>query len=147
MYAQNKKTLILLFALILIGAVVLLVSMLAPVREQDTSIVSTEDTQISDEYVPSLQRKTITGTYECLPHVEQGEVQTMECALGIQETQTGLHYGLDLMVLQTMDLSNAPMGSQITVEGPYMPVANLSTDHWQKYNMEGILTVTSVTFN
>lgn len=92
------------------------------------------------KYAP--QRITVEGQYVCLPHKDTTGPQTEECALGIRTTE-GTYYALDTGVLQTGVLMDLATGTRIKVEGPMTPIEMLSSNHWQKYNVKGIITVTS----
>lgn len=81
---------------------------------------------------------TVTGGYVCLPHKDMSGPQTMECALGLHGS-SGLYYALDFKTPPT----TLKTGDRISVTGTFTPVANLSTNQWQKYPIEGILSVTS----
>lgn len=85
---------------------------------------------------------TLTGTHVCLPHRDTDGPHTMECALGMK-TDTGEHYALDLQFLPDPkpDLST---GERFSATGLITPVEMLSSDHWQKYDIEGIFSVESV---
>lgn len=84
---------------------------------------------------------TLVGEFVCLPHRDTSGPQTMECAYGMK-TNDGIHYGMDLSKthISSFDL---PMGRQYSVTGILVPIENLSTDYWQKYNIRGIMQVSS----
>lgn len=93
---------------------------------------------------PIVQRETLlVGTSECLPHRETDGPVTMECALGLL-ADDGLHYALDLRVLQTDLLFDFPTGQTVSLAGILVPIAQISNDVWMKYDIAGILRVTSV---
>lgn len=81
---------------------------------------------------------TVEGTFTCLPHKDTTGPQTLECAMGLAAA-TGEYYALDVSaVTYPADLTRA------RVSGQFVPSAALSTDAWQKYQMEGIIRVESV---
>lgn len=85
---------------------------------------------------------TLSGTYECLPHLDTTGPQTMECAFGIR-TDDGEYYAVNFgQSAGAMEQFQA--GAHVTAEGFVVIKEALSTDHWQKYNMKGIFTVTRV---
>lgn len=88
------------------------------------------------------QRVTVTGMLECLPHKDTTGPQTLECAFGIVD-QAGLHYALNFSLMSAGPV-DYPSGTRVQVEGVLTPAEQLSTDMWQKYNMEGIIGVTSI---
>jgi hypothetical protein len=87
-------------------------------------------------------RGTLTGTHVCLPHADTDGPQTLECALGMK-TDTGEHYALDLQFLPQPhpDLST---GERFSATGLITPIEMLSSDHWRKYDVEGIMSIESV---
>jgi len=87
------------------------------------------------------QRAVLKGEYACLLHRDTSGPQTMECALGIK-TEDGIYYALSFNLLESQN--NANVGDRIQVEGLVIPTEMLSTDHWRKYNMKGIMEVTSM---
>lgn len=86
------------------------------------------------------QRITLSGEYTCLPHADTSGPQTLECALGIK-TSDGNYYALDFS-LMSQEYPNIPGGTTISANGILTPIKNLSTDHWKKYNVKGIFSVT-----
>ena len=87
--------------------------------------------------IPSPYEGTLTGEYVCLPHKDTSGPVTLECAFGLK-TANGEHYALDL---GNGDLTSFVAGQTATLSGTITPLALLSTDHWQKYDIEGILSV------
>lgn len=89
-------------------------------------------------------RTTVIGTYECLPHRDTTGPQTMECAFGLKDTN-GKHYALDTRLMSSTDWMTMPTGAQLKVEGVLVPIEQLSTDMWRKYDIVGIISATSIT--
>jgi hypothetical protein len=88
------------------------------------------------------QPVTLSGTYTCLPHLDTTGPQTMECAFGIQ-TDAGEYYAVNFgPSADSMDQFQS--GSHVRAEGNVVIKEALSSDHWQKYNMKGIFTVTNI---
>lgn len=85
-------------------------------------------------------RGTLTGEYMCLPHKDTSGPQTMECALGMK-TETGEYYAVDWSMMSQTQPDLTP-GEKFTATGLITPVERLSTDHWQKYPIQGIFSVT-----
>lgn len=83
---------------------------------------------------------TLTGEYVCLPHRDTAGPQTLECAYGIK-TEVGEHYALDFGA-DSQDPQDIIMGKKVTITGIITPIERLSTDQWQKYDVEGIFSVT-----
>lgn len=92
-------------------------------------------------YTALPERRNIEGVSACLPKKGDGP-QTMECALGLV-TDDGVYYALDLEPLAD-DAVISPEG-RVRVEGTFVPVEHLSAEYWQRYNIEGIVRVTSMT--
>jgi hypothetical protein len=83
---------------------------------------------------------TITGTYICLPHVQNDGPQTMECALGLKALD-GKYYSLDLNSSSSSPIMSLSTNTKLTVTGTVTPVERLSTDYWKKYPIVGIISV------
>lgn len=98
--------------------------------------------QADEAQVVEPYRATLTGEYLCLPHVDQNGPQTLECALGLK-TESGEYYAVDFMLMSQMP-PKLRMGETFTASGVIAPVETLSTDHWKKYPIEGIFSVTSM---
>lgn len=85
---------------------------------------------------------TLTGTYECLPHLNTDGPQTAECAFGFK-ADDGDHYAVNFgQSAKAMEQFKG--GERITAEGFIALKETLSTDQWNKYNMKGIFTITKV---
>jgi hypothetical protein len=85
---------------------------------------------------------TLTGEQTCLPHKDTSGPQTLECAIGLK-ADDGAYYSMDLSKVNNglgIDTSK-----RIRVTGLLTPVEALSSDHWQKYDMKGIISVDSIT--
>ena len=93
--------------------------------------------------IETTKTMSITGEYTCLPHKNTSGPQTLECALGIKGND-GNYYSLDTNQIGMESVISIPTGSTIQVDGTFTPVEALSSDHWQKYNIRGIITVTSL---
>ena len=82
---------------------------------------------------------TLEGTYVCLPHRDTSGPQTMECAYGLQ-TLVGEYYALDFGDDQEA-AARVITGERVTLSGVITPIERLSSETWQKYDVEGILSV------
>jgi len=90
-------------------------------------------------------RAELTGVQVCLPPKDTDREVTLECVIGFK-TDTGEYYALDfdLSSHTSPDISN---GKRFSASGVVTPIERLSTDQWQKYDVEGIFSVTdSVVF-
>ncbi|HEU0080692.1 MAG TPA: hypothetical protein VFQ72_01535 [Candidatus Paceibacterota bacterium] len=88
-------------------------------------------------------RVSVTGTQTCLEHRIKTGPQTLECAMGFR-ADDGHVYALNMSLLSSTDVSRLiGSGVRVRVEGVLTPAETLNTDMWQKYDMEGILSVTS----
>lgn len=85
-------------------------------------------------------RATLSGEYVCLPLKDATDPQTDECAFGLK-TESGEYYAIDFNL---MSQHHAPLsaGDRILANGVITPIERLSTDHWQRYPIEGIFSVT-----
>ncbi len=85
---------------------------------------------------------TVVGYLECLP-IKPGVTETtLECAVGIAIDRSDGHMALDASLLNSAPL-DIPMGSKVTATGMFTPHMELST--LEKYDIDGVLKVTSVT--
>lgn len=94
--------------------------------------------------VPDATPKNVTlsGTYVCLPHADTTGPQTMECAFGIK-TDEGEYYAVNFGASADA-MTQFQSGAHVTAEGFIVIREALSSDHWAKYNMKGIFTVTNM---
>ncbi len=83
---------------------------------------------------------TLSGEQVCLPHADTDGAQTLECALGMK-TDSGEYYALDFAQFP-QGMQNLQTGERFSAMGLITPVEMLSSDHWQKYAIKGILSVT-----
>lgn len=98
-----------------------------------------KEKQISGETFEPY-RGTLSGVQTCLPHKDTSGPQTLECAIGMK-TDSSEYYVLDFALMSQIppEIQN---GERFTASGIITPIENLSTDQWQKYNVEGIFSVT-----
>lgn len=91
---------------------------------------------------PTPQNVTLSGTYVCLPHLDTTGPQTEECAFGFK-TDAGAYYAVNFG--ESADAMQQFMaGAHITAEGFTVIKEAVSTNQWDKYNMEGFFTITRV---
>ncbi len=91
--------------------------------------------QVTEPY-----RATLTGVQTCLPHKDTSGPQTLECAIGMK-TDSGEYYSLDFKIMSQIP-PKIQDGDKFTASGLVTPIEYLSSDHWQKYDIEGIFSVT-----
>lgn len=87
--------------------------------------------------MPEVQ--TLTGMRTCVPHKNTGGVQTQECLSGLV-TDDGANYALDF---GSMPGDSIPEG-RVSVTGMVVPVALLSSDQWQTYDVAGVVSVEAI---
>lgn len=92
--------------------------------------------------IPS--RKEVVGAITCLPHRDTTGPQTLECAFGVQEDSTGDYYAIDTLLMANTDWISIPSGATVRIEGVMVPVEQLSTHVWQKYDIVGIVAATTI---
>lgn len=93
----------------------------------------------------SLQA-SLSGEYVCLPHKNTEGTQTMECAFGIK-TASGSYYALDTTNLMDTTIMTLPTNTKINVDGLLTPIQMLSSNQWQKYNIQGIISAYFISVN
>jgi len=133
MTSSKNITLVLVLGvfLLLFGAVALFgfgVAVKAPV------VIETGPTEEVD-----LQGEVkMTGQPACLPYPDDGQMHTMECVYGLKVGDK--YYALDLGSF-TVDFESL---DTLSIEGTFVPLEALSSDQWQKYDIEGVVAVTAV---
>lgn len=85
-------------------------------------------------------RTALSGEYVCLPHKDTTGPQAEECAYGLK-TDDGYYYAIDF-ALMSQEQQPLATGQRITANGLVTPLEWLSTNHWQRYPIEGIFSVT-----
>jgi hypothetical protein len=93
-----------------------------------------------DEKSVEPYRGTLTGEYTCLPHRNTNGPQTLECALGLK-TETGDYYALDFEQNPQI-VNDLQTGDKFKANGMITPIEYLNSDHWQRYKVEGIFSIT-----
>ncbi len=86
--------------------------------------------------------ETRAGIWECTPH-KPGVLPTEECMTGIAIDQSDGHLMLDLSLYQA-EAGAFSAGDHVRVSGVIVPANQLSTNQWQKYDIDGIMRVTSI---
>ena len=123
----NKEVTIFLSALGLISVLFILNSYFAVEKQKEITI--------TEPY-----RASLTGEQVCLPPKSTDGLATLECARGIK-TDEGEYYALDFDVSSQTppDIQN---GERFSADGVVTPIERLNTDQWQKYDIEGIFSIT-----
>lgn len=127
--ARMKKILarILLLAIIAVASFYALNAYIYDVKQGDPSDVS-------------RYRGTLTGEVVCLPHADTDGPTTLECAFGMR-TDAGEHYALDFSAM-SRQATPLDTGDRFTANGLITPIELLSSDHWRRYDIEGVFSVT-----
>lgn len=89
------------------------------------------------------ERVSVVGYRECLPHKDTTGPQTKECMLGLALDQSDGHLALDLSLMSSYP-ENLSVGVKVRVEGVLTPANQLSTNQWDKYDIDGVLSATSI---
>jgi hypothetical protein len=87
------------------------------------------------------QQVTIEGEWECLPHVDG--IMTEECAFGVVEDGTDRHYAVDTALMSRTPVGYSA-GTRVRIQGVMVPKDHLSTNMWDKYDIEGIIAATMI---
>jgi hypothetical protein len=103
-------------------------------------ITSSSKSNPNDE--GASQEVTLDGKTICLPHKDTSGPQTLECAFGIK-TGEGDNYALDLSALSPENQLEINTGEEIQVIGIVVPIEAISSDTWQKYDVKGIMQVST----
>jgi len=92
---------------------------------------------VAPSYEP--YRANLEGKLICLPHAP-GYPPTEECAEGLQATD-GKNYVIDFMLLSAIPAEHR-IGDHVSGAGVVTPIERLNTDHWRRYDVKGIFSVT-----
>lgn len=87
---------------------------------------------------PSSGPITVQGKMVCLPHRNQGDVQTMECAFGLSD-KAGRYFALHDPDPQNQTISGFPTGSTVEVMGTFTPETSI------QYQTIGRIDISSIT--
>lgn len=129
MQQENKNT-FKTITILVVAALMLFIIMTLTKKEVTTPVVGGE--------------QTIMGTTTCLPHHDTTGPTTMECAFGLK-AESGEYYALDTQDLAAVSVAAAQTTeSPVIVTGDVTPIEALSTDQWQKYNIVGVIRVSSI---
>lgn len=90
-----------------------------------------------DGYQP--QRRTLTGTLECLPPAP-GADPSEPCPLGLR-AEDGQRYAVDFALMSSVPEA-FEIGDRVTGSGVFVPLERLSTDRWKDSGIVGIFSVT-----
>jgi hypothetical protein len=108
-----------------------------------TALFFAQNNQVSpSEMVTDTEpyRATLAGEYVCLPHKDTSSPQTDECIFGLR-TEGGEYYAIDFYLMSQMH-KPLSIGDTLSAAGVVTAVERLSSDHWQKYDVKGIFSVT-----
>lgn len=95
-------------------------------------------------YSTPPQRVSVEGMWECLPHRNASGPQTLECAFGIALLQSDGHLAISTNLMSSYPVDFA-VGTQVRVEGIFVPKNQLNTNMWNIYDIDGIVEATSIT--
>ena len=84
---------------------------------------------------------TITGNFSCLP-LKTGIVDETDCTLGV-ESRDGLFYALDISRIQDAN-TDLEADDTIAVTGFLSPIAEVSSNEWDAYNVAGVIKVNTL---
>jgi hypothetical protein len=123
-HPRQRKLISIAVALLVVGSVVW--------------FTSHKGSEIGD--VPRGQR-TVEGRGVCLPHRDTSGPITLECAFGLS-TDVQTYYALDLSSLPLT--FSFETGTRYRLNGYVVPIEEISSDQWKKYNIRGIIHVDTI---
>lgn len=132
----NKVFFFLFFFFLLVGVGLAFTSFNPAIAPEKTPVQHISSTPVQPSGTVSYET-SLEGEVVCLPHKDTSGPQTRECALGLK-TAEGTYYALDAGAMQPPPYNT---GQKIRANGLVTPVAMLSADHWQKYDIKGIFSV------
>lgn len=94
------------------------------------------------EYSNIPHRQSVVGFWECAP-IKESYPKTEECITGIAIDQSDGHMIVDLGLM-----ARAPVeydfGTKVRIEGVVTPIMMLSTDRWHMYDVDAIVSATTI---
>ena len=138
---MNKN--VLLGSISLFGILAVFLYVISVAQSSGSQSVESPDSRETGTYSEIPQRTSVTGTWECLPHRDTSGPQTMECAFGIRR-EDGSHLAVSTLLMATYPV-DFPTGTRVQIEGILVPIENISSDHWKKYDIDGIIDATTIT--
>ncbi len=127
--------------ILIIAAVIIILGALAISLLQSPTGTPLPGTNPGDIPQPIAATTTLRGMFICLPHRDTSGPQTLECALGLKDND-GNYYAIDASAVSST--SNMPMNTEFRVTGLLVPIEAISNDQMQKYNIKGIMKVSSL---
>lgn len=131
---RKKAFIIILIVLIIAGGVIVFVNYSSSPKTLEKTIPTLVPTK---EPMDIPKQTSLEGEVVCLPHKDTSGPQTLECAIGLK-AKDGNYYALD-----SGNTTPPPYntGDKIRANGLITPIEQLSSDHWQKYNVKGIFSI------
>ena len=86
----------------------------------------------------SVETVTLTGTYECLPLLDNSQASS-DCAFGIK-TDEGEYYAVNFGA-SAGAMADFKANARITAKGIIIPSDKLTPNSWAKFNSKGLFTV------
>lgn len=96
----------------------------------------------SEAYSQLPQRQSVVGFWECLPKKGPGP-HTMECAFGIALDQSDGHMAVNTQLMSQAPV-DYPVGTKVRIDGVVTSADQLSAVQWQSYDIDGIISATSI---
>lgn len=98
------------------------------------------NTDTAAEMISERFRATIVGEYLCLPFIDALQDDGV-CVPGLR-TDDGTYYAIDFTLMSQIAQNKLESGMKIQANGVVTPIELLSTDHWRKYPIIAIFSVT-----
>lgn len=90
------------------------------------------------------QQVSFQGEFICLPLKSTSKAPAMECILGLK-TDNKVYYAIDAQGESARNaLFTLQTGLRIQIDGTLVPIEQISSDVWQKYDIGGILSTDSI---
>lgn len=132
---MNQKT-----ALAIIVLVVVFVGVYAIFNSKSGNPSGNTSANVSD--VPQVI--SIQGEYVCLPPKGEKKPEALDCTLGVK-TDNNVYYAIDAQGENARNvLLSLQTGLKIQIDGTLVPIEQISSDAWQKYDIGGIVITESI---
>lgn len=123
---------------ILISFVAVAVILIAAALVFSTYIKTEGQKEATNDFEP--YRTTMEGEYVCLEANEPNVPSDGPCTGGIK-TDSGEYYAVDMAAMSQAN-PGLQAGQRFSANGLVVPIERLSTDHWQKFGVKGIFSIT-----
>lgn len=90
------------------------------------------------------QQISIQGEFRCIPFKDEKNANPLDCTLGVR-TDNNIYYAIDAQGEAAKQvLFSLETGAKIQIDGTLVPIEQISSDVWQKYDVSGIVITNNI---